>query len=62
MLLELSGCEVRVAVTGPDGVAAAKEMAPDLVICDIGLPGISGYEVARQIRAAFRAASRCWWP
>ena len=54
MLLELSGCEVRVAYTGPDGVAAAMEMVPDLVICDIGLPGISGYEVARRIRAAFR--------
>ncbi|OWK39836.1 ATP-binding protein [Fimbriiglobus ruber] len=53
MLLEISGCEVRVAYTGPDGVAAAKAMSPDLVLCDIGLPGISGYEVARQIRAEF---------
>ena len=54
LLLEITGCEVRVAYTGPAGVAAAVEMVPDLVICDIGLPGISGYEVARRIRAECR--------
>lgn len=51
MVLELGGCEVHVAHTGPDGVAAAKRVRPNLVICDIGLPGFSGYEVARRIRA-----------
>jgi CheY-like chemotaxis protein len=50
MLLEVFGYEVSVAYTGPDGVAAAKEMRPDAVVCDIGLPGLSGYEVARALR------------
>jgi signal transduction histidine kinase/CheY-like chemotaxis protein len=51
MALELAGCEVVVAHTGPGGVDAAKARRPDLVLCDIGLPGFSGYEVARRIRA-----------
>ncbi|HVK11596.1 MAG TPA: CheR family methyltransferase, partial [Gemmataceae bacterium] len=51
MLLELVGHEVRTAATGPAGVAAAKAFHPDLVLCDIGLPGMSGYEVARALRA-----------
>jgi PAS domain S-box-containing protein len=50
--LELGGCcEVSVAYTGPDGVEAAKAFRPQLVLCDIGLPGFSGFEVARRIRA-----------
>jgi CheY-like chemotaxis protein len=52
MALELGGgCEVTVAYTGPDGVEAARRVRPQLVLCDIGLPGCSGYEVARRIRA-----------
>jgi PAS domain S-box-containing protein len=52
MALEAGGCcEVEVAYTGPDGVEAAQRLRPDLVLCDIGLPGFSGYEVARRIRA-----------
>jgi len=52
MALELGGCcEVAVAHTGPDGVAAAKTFRPQVVLCDIGLPGFSGFEVARRIRA-----------
>jgi PAS domain S-box-containing protein len=50
LLLELLGHEVRVAQTGPDGVKEAAAWRPDAVISDIGLPGIDGYEVARQIR------------
>lgn len=50
ILLELSGCEVRVAHTGPDGINAAKAMHPNLVLCDIGLPGMNGYEVAKKLR------------
>ncbi len=49
ILLELCGCEVTVAYTGPDGLAAAKAIRPDLVLCDIGLPGMSGYEIAREL-------------
>ena len=50
VLLELLGHQVRVAYTGPDGVQAAKEWQPDIVVCDIGLPGLDGYGVARELR------------
>jgi CheY-like chemotaxis protein len=50
MLLEVFGYEVAVAYTGPTGVEAAKEMRPDAVVCDIGLPGLDGYGVARALR------------
>lgn len=50
LLLELVGHEVRVAYSGPDGVAAARQWRPDVVLCDIGLPGLDGYGVARELR------------
>jgi PAS domain S-box-containing protein len=50
MLLELLGHETRVASTGPEGVRAAKDWTPDIVLCDIGLPGLDGYGVARELR------------
>ncbi|HEX9050681.1 MAG TPA: response regulator, partial [Anaeromyxobacter sp.] len=49
--LELLGHAVDVAADGDAGVAAAERLAPDVVICDIGLPGIDGYEVARRLSA-----------
>jgi CheY-like chemotaxis protein len=49
--LQLKGGEVRVALTGHDAVAQAKSFRPDIVFCDIGLPDMDGYEVARQLRA-----------
>ena len=51
MLLELQGHEVRVAYTGPDGVRAAEEWRPAVVVSDIGLPGLDGFGVARALRA-----------
>ena len=51
VLLELIGHRVAVALTGPDGVAAAKTFRPDVVLCDIDLPGLSGYEVCAALRA-----------
>jgi PAS domain S-box-containing protein len=50
-VLEMDGHEVSVEFDGGEGVARAHELGPDLVLCDIGLPGLDGYEVARQIRA-----------
>jgi two-component system, sensor histidine kinase len=50
LLLETQGHEVFVAYTGPDAVAVARDVAPDVVVCDIGLPGISGYDVANALR------------
>jgi len=49
-LLEFSGHEVAVAYSGHDGVQAAEQYQPDVVLCDIGLPGLDGYGVARKLR------------
>lgn len=49
--LEMGGHEVAIAHDGQEGVAKARVFRPDIVLCDIGLPGLDGYEVARQIRA-----------
>ncbi len=50
-LLQLSGHEATGAHDGPDGVARALAVQPDVAIIDIGLPGLSGYEVAQRLRA-----------
>jgi len=47
--LELVGHDVKVAGTGPDGLALAREWLPDFVLCDIGLPGLSGWELAGEL-------------
>jgi DNA-binding response OmpR family regulator len=49
-LLEHHGYQVSVAYTGPAGVTAAKSERPDVVLCDIGLPGMDGYAVADALR------------
>ena len=48
--LGLEGYEVRHAITGPEGVKLAISWRPDLMLLDLMLPGIDGYEVCRQIR------------
>jgi len=48
--LELSGHEVELAASGKAGVQAAREFHPEVVLCDIGLPGMSGFEVAEALR------------
>lgn len=50
LLMQLRGYEVRLAYDGPGALAALGEYSADVALIDIGLPGISGYEVARQIR------------
>ena len=50
MLLQVSGHEVRVAYSGPEALETAVEYQPDIVLLDIGLPGMNGYEVARRLR------------
>lgn len=50
-LLTAWGHEVSTAVDGPQGLAAARALRPDLVVCDIGLPGMDGYAVARALKA-----------
>ena len=49
-LLRSYGHEVRVAHDGPSGIQAALEFLPDVLLLDIGLPGMDGYEVARRLR------------
>lgn len=49
--LEMDGHEVRVAFDGPSGLSAARAHRPEVVVCDIGLPGMTGYDVARALRA-----------
>ena len=50
-LLTNSGFEVIEAVTGEEGVTLAEAQTPDLILMDIQLPGIDGYEATRQIKA-----------
>jgi signal transduction histidine kinase/ActR/RegA family two-component response regulator len=51
-LLELNGHQVAVAGDGASGIELAREFKPDIVFCDIGLPGeVDGYDVARRLRA-----------
>jgi CheY-like chemotaxis protein len=50
LLLEFSGNTVVVAHSGPEGLKSARAHQPDVILCDIGLPGMNGYEVAQAIR------------
>jgi two-component system CheB/CheR fusion protein len=49
-LLQGLAREVRIARTGPQALDLARDYRPDLVLLDIGLPGMDGYEVARRLR------------
>ncbi|MES2920570.1 MAG: PAS domain S-box protein [Verrucomicrobiota bacterium] len=50
MLQKLQGHDTRTAYSGPEALAIAAEFLPQVVILDIGLPGMDGYEVARRLR------------
>jgi len=50
MLLQVSGHEVRVVYSGQDALDMAGKYQPDIVLLDIGLPVMDGYEVARRLR------------
>ncbi len=49
-LLELYGHRVELAMSGPEGVSRALEFRPQVVLCDLGLPEMDGYEVAAALR------------
>ena len=50
LLIGLSGHQARVAHTGFAALEAVESQRPDIVLLDIGLPGMDGYEVARRLR------------
>lgn len=49
-LFESVGAEVRVAASGPEALDSIKATAPDILLCDIGMPGMDGYEVVKRMR------------
>ena len=51
-MLERSGHRVSAVSDGPSGVSAALHLRPDVLVIDIGLPGLDGYGVARAVRRA----------
>jgi CheY-like chemotaxis protein/anti-sigma regulatory factor (Ser/Thr protein kinase) len=51
-LLRVDGHDVRVVHNGPAAIEAAREFKPDVALLDIGLPGMSGFEVARALRGS----------
>lgn len=51
MLLELEGVTTRTVGNGPDALLELAAFRPHLFFCDIGMPGLDGHEVARQVRA-----------
>jgi len=53
MILEFLGAEVRIAHDGHEALQQLETYDPHLVLLDIGMPGMDGYEVARRIRARF---------
>jgi CheY-like chemotaxis protein len=55
LLLRISGHEVRVALDGPTAIQMASDCVPDVILLDIGLPGMNGYETAQ------RVAQCCAW-
>ncbi len=50
-LLAMRGHRTSVATTAPEGLALLRQQGADIVLCDIGLPGMSGYDFARAVRA-----------
>jgi PAS domain S-box-containing protein len=50
-LLKLWGHDVQTAFSGPEALEMARKFRPQIVLLDIGMPGMSGYEVAKQLRA-----------
>lgn len=50
-LLERQGLDVRTAYNGAEGVAIAQEWLPDLILMDLMMPGVGGFEAVKMLRA-----------
>jgi PAS domain S-box-containing protein len=50
MLLEGLAQDIRMAHSGPEALEVARECLPNIILCDIGMPGMDGYELARRMR------------
>ena len=50
LALDLAGHQTRIAYDGPSALLAAKAFQPEVVLLDIGMPGMSGFEVAKKLR------------
>ena len=57
MVIRMQGHEVQVAYDGPSAIALAERFGPDVAVLDIGMPGMNGYEVARQLRRSLQFAT-----
>jgi two-component system, chemotaxis family, CheB/CheR fusion protein len=53
VLLRLYGHEVETALSGPSALESARAKRPEVVLLDIDMPGMSGYEVAAQLRGMY---------
>lgn len=56
-ILQMEEFEVLAAANGEDGLALARQASPDLILCDVMMPGISGHEVLRRLREDSSTAS-----
>jgi two-component system cell cycle response regulator DivK len=56
-ILEVEGYKVVEAISGLDGLSAAESMRPDLILVDINLPGLDGYELTRRLKQIKHLAS-----
>src|SRR5580658_1303541 len=50
-LLHASGSSLFTAADGPEGIETARRTIPDLIVCDLQMPGLDGYEVARRLKS-----------
>lgn len=55
-ILEMNGFRVTIAYDGFEGIKAAKEILPDLILCDIMMPGLSGFDVLKQLKGCKETA------
>ena len=54
--LEAEGFDVHLAEDGPQALEMARDLRPDVILLDVGLPGMDGYEVCRQVKASAATA------